>query len=232
MALANDGDFDGSIESFNRAMSLNKQSTRPASRKMASVLQCELGHTHKLAGDFRSAVRSYRTAIVLDQHNFGAHGALGGMLEKLGDNHAAVASFKCAASLDARNPSAHACLGQALYTCGNFEEAAAAYRSAIALDPDDAASHFSLAGSLIAPLIAAGPDGDKRSLHGPHGAIAASRMAVLLDPTDPEAHMMLAQVLGMSGDQTAAVISMRRAVALDPAVALNPGVQAVMSACI
>ena len=96
MALREQGDLDGAIESYKRAIHIDPNCAEAYNN---------IGNIYKEAGNLDSAIENYLTAIKLDPVYVAAHHNLGVSLESQGKTDAAVTSFKQANKLDPENAS-------------------------------------------------------------------------------------------------------------------------------
>jgi predicted TPR repeat methyltransferase len=96
MALRDQGNQEGAIESYKRAIHIDPN---------CAEIYNNLGNIYKDAGELDLATEHYQTAIKLDPVYVAAHNNLGIALERQGERHAAVKSFKQACKLDPENAS-------------------------------------------------------------------------------------------------------------------------------
>jgi eukaryotic-like serine/threonine-protein kinase len=194
VALYDQGDVNGAIACFRRAIELDPQFERPYTN---------LGIALQGQGDLEEAMAHHRKGVELAPQDAAAHVNLGVLLEKLGELDAASVCHRTAIELDPKFVQAHLNLGSALARQGDVEGASACYRRAIELEPLDAGAHINL-GLVLAS------QGDL------DGAITSFRTAIELDPQDADLHYNLGVTLSDQGDQEGAIACYRTAIELAP----------------
>jgi tetratricopeptide (TPR) repeat protein len=148
-ALFSKGDYDGAIQEYRQAISLDPKSAQD------HIL---LGMALRAKGDLDGTVVEYRQAISLSPDRAQDHISLGMVLQAKGDLDGAIAEFHQAIILSPKRASAddvlgalpHQALANALKARGDLREAIEEYRRAISLSPDNAASHSQLGSALEA----------------------------------------------------------------------------------
>ncbi len=96
----------------------------------------ELGHLHKVRGEYRSAVAWYRQAIEAVPDEASGHIYLGGVLAKAGRLHEAEAAHRAATRCTRGcRDEAYLNLGLVLRAQGRLEAAAQCFEQALELDP-------------------------------------------------------------------------------------------------
>lgn len=104
------------------------------SRKVADKL-IGFADRARARGDWASAVRHYRTALLADAARSGIWVQYGHALKEAGDRAAAEAAYKRAKSCGLDDADIHLQLGHVLKLQGRFSEASAAYAEAFRRDP-------------------------------------------------------------------------------------------------
>jgi serine/threonine-protein kinase len=200
-ALDRQGDWDGAIACYQRAIVLDPKSP-PAHNNLGVALYEKR--------DLDGAIACYDKAIAIDPKLAKPHNNLGNALRAKGRPDEALAEYRRAIALEPKLATAHNNLGTALYDRRRLDEAIAEYRQAIALDPKYAAPHNNLGAVLR----------DKGRLDE---AMAEYRQAIALDPKRATVHQGLGDTLADTRRWDEAVAEYRQAIALDPkrAVAHN-----------
>lgn len=137
-----------------------------------------------------------------------AHTFLGLYYERLGDVASARAEYEAAYDLDPNNPAICVEIGQTWAAEGRYTEAEIWLREAVSLQPDDPMLWKVLTRFYLDHNIATAG----------RGVEAAARLVQLL-PDDARAHDLRGWAAFQVGDYEQAEESLRRAVALDPALA-------------
>jgi eukaryotic-like serine/threonine-protein kinase len=194
ISLYDQGDVDGAIACFGKAIELDPKFERP---------HTNLGVVLQEKGDLEGAMACLATAVELAPQDAVAHTNLGIVLEKLGHMDAANTSYRTAIAFDPKLALAHNNLGSVLARQGDAEGAIACFHTAVRLAPQDAGAHANLGLGLAS-------QGDIA------GAIACFRTATELAPQNADWQYNLGVSLYDQGDLEGAITCYRSAIALDP----------------
>ena len=167
-----------------------------------------LGVTVKELGRLDEAEASYRQAIALKPDYAEAHYNLGNTLKELDRLEHAEASYKQAIALKPGYAEAHSNLGSTLKELGRLDEAETSYQQAIVLKPDYAEAHYNLGLTL-------------KELGRLDEAEASCRYTTVLKPDLIDAHSQLGQVLFMKRQESLALVSLKKALSLDPSLKMS-----------
>jgi tetratricopeptide (TPR) repeat protein len=204
------------------ALKLNEQTLQLYKSKLGpdhpSTLHTmnNLANSYDAVGRKQEALKLYEETLQLRKTKLGpdhpdtltSMNNLGAALLSQGKWSDAIAWFRKAIALDPKNARYHDNLGAALGRQGKHNDAIACFHKALALDPNYAPAHYNL-GTAFAT------QGNRDN------AIACFRKALALDPKYADAHNNLAWQGATSvdpklRDPKQAVLSAKRAVALDP----------------
>ncbi len=206
------GDFEGAVESFERALALEpeqpeilnnlasalnelgrwRDAADAASRAviaMPGLLAAHINLGNALLGidNVEQAAQSYRIALKLAPDHSDTHFNLGNALLRMGDADGALESFERAVANDPENPAKLYNVGNALLERGRLEDAADHYRRALSTSP----GNTDILNNLASAYQFMGFE-DK--------AVSTFRQALDQDPDNAELHFNLALALIQMGD--------------------------------
>lgn len=147
------------------------------------------------AGNFRSAVKEFERAVMLDPECSEAHGNLGVMYLDLGTLDRAVDEFRVAVHLDPTGSFHHANLAVALILLNLPNEAEPEAQAAFDLDHSNVKARY-----LLGSLLARRPETRGRAAE--HLMYAAQEL--------PDAHMVLAEMYRTEGAEALAQMEQER----------------------
>jgi tetratricopeptide (TPR) repeat protein len=167
-----------------------------------------LGYALDRQGYSDEAGPHLQQAVALAPDSAAAHTFLGLYYERLGDVASARAQYEAAYDLDPNNPATCVEIGQTWTDEGRYTEAEIWLREAVSLQPDDPMLWEVLTRFYL----------DHNITTAGRGVEAAARLVQLL-PDDARAHDLRGWAAFQVGDYEQAEESLRRAIALDPALA-------------
>jgi tetratricopeptide (TPR) repeat protein len=192
-ALFNQGDLDGAMAEYHKALELDPHDLR-ALRSLGDALLNK--------SDYSGAASQYQEVLRRGSNDPLVHHGLGEALYNQLDLDGAIAEYREALRLKPDYTEAHSDIGLALSAKHDLAGAIAEFRQALRLKPDYPDAHSGLAAALL----------DKDDLDG---AIAEYREALRLKPDYPYAHTSLGDALLRKNDVDAAILEFREAIRQD-----------------
>jgi len=205
-----------------------------------------LGMALKEQGKRDAAIEAFEKAMAVNPFDYlWSHVNLCTLYMERGDYNLALASVERALAMDPNYAWGFTCKGKALVGLGDLDAAIVAFEKAVALDPNDRRGHDGLSDAKLRkenPGAAATPPGEgdppggaaaRAREHMAHkdydAALAAYREALRGDPQNGHLYADLAVALIGKGDDSGALVSMRKAFELAPDLGrqLGPLVKAV-----
>lgn len=188
------GDLDGALGAYNKAISLNKNDAWSYAAK-ANVLYFKM--------DYKGAIAEFTKAIELNPNYSKAYGCRGILRNHQGDKSGALSDFNKCLTLSPRD--AICAYNRGLFLVENAKLTAALkdFDLAIAVDSNDGWSYLKR-GSI------------KTIFSDRDSALDDLNKAVVLLPTAPEAYWQRALCRWDSGDNLGAINDYKKACALDP----------------
>ena len=132
VASYGEGDYQASIELYNRALDLNP---------FLYLAYFMRGAAHTNTGNFDQAIADYDTAIELRSDYVAAYADRGAAYGKKGDYDQAIADCDRAIELNPDYATAYVTRGAAYIYMGDYDQAIIDYNRAIELDPNDVSAH-------------------------------------------------------------------------------------------
>jgi len=201
--LENSGDFDGAIQEYQKALSINPKNVH-AHQRLGFIL-------YKVKGNLQEGLAHTTEALRLDPNDACAHFDLGVACRDQGHLEQAVRHLTKAVALmpegfDRRyNPcDMHCVLGDALVANGDAREAATVLAKAVSLNPKSAGAHYLLALALAAQGLIQEP--------AEHYSVARSLLPGI--DTVPELHLLMSVNYQKAGQFRAALGSAQTALSV------------------
>jgi Flp pilus assembly protein TadD len=198
--LAQAGQFEKAFDDFSRTIELNPQFAKAYSNRAALFM---------VANNLNAAHQDYKHAIELDANLAVAHRGCGRVCQLKNRLDDAMLHYDAAVQLAPNDAYAAACRADLLTDVGRYSDALAEYNRALQLD-----SNSSQANCGSAWLLATCPDS---ALRNPGLALERANQAIELSAQkDAVSFDSLAAAQASSGDFTAAMNSIHRAIELAP----------------
>src|SRR5438477_9628646 len=134
-AAALQGDYEGAVEAFEKAVEINPNDARA---------RYNLALAQQYLGDSEIAVAGYRRAIDLDPQLIDAYINLGNLYGELGLQEDSLETLQQALELDPENSELYLSVGDAYRTQNLYQDAIQAYRQALILNPDNSVASDNL----------------------------------------------------------------------------------------
>jgi tetratricopeptide (TPR) repeat protein len=196
--LAQAGQFEKAFDDFSRTIQLNPQFAKAYSNRAALFM---------VANNLNAAHEDYKHAIELDANLAVAHRGCGRVCQLMNRLDDAVLHYDAAVQLAPTDAYAAACRADLLTDVGRYSDALAEYNRALKIDPKS-----SQANCGSAWLLATCPDS---ALRNPQLAVERAKQAIeLTGPKDAVSFDSLAAAQASSGDFTAAMDSIHKAIEL------------------
>ncbi len=125
---AQEGDYEGAAEAFERAIEVNPRDARA---------RYNLALAQQYLGDSETAIAGYRRAIDLDPELIEAYINLGNLYGELGMQEESLETFQQALELDPEDDELYLNVGDAYRLQNLYQDAIQAYRQALILNPDN-----------------------------------------------------------------------------------------------
>jgi uncharacterized membrane protein YjgN (DUF898 family)/tetratricopeptide (TPR) repeat protein len=194
VALQEQGDDQGAIADFTKALALNP--------KNADAYYWR-GRAKAYLGDYQGALEDLRRAVGLDSNNARSYQLRGWIRWNLGEYEGAVADATQALTLDPRDIKAYRNRGWARERLGDHAGADRDYKQVLALDPRNAEEYIGRASV-------------KGKLRDPQGALADLTQALTTNPKYVDAYVKRAWAKGNLGDHQGAVADATQALTINP----------------
>jgi protein O-GlcNAc transferase len=156
-------------------------------------------------GQLDEAITRYQNLLLDFPDAAIAHGELGEVFVRKNDFDSAVLHLKELVRQAPSDANAHSLLGSVLTSIGQIKEAAAHLERAVSLDPRNVDAFANLGATLMC---------DPKQLEAAQRAIET---AIRLAPNDADLHSNLGAVYNLRNQPSLAVVSFRKAIALNPA---------------
>jgi tetratricopeptide (TPR) repeat protein len=194
-ALLRQGEVDGAITEFRRALEIAPLFDRASNNLAVALLR---------QGHIDDAIAQWRQAIKINPKFGEAHSNLGNALLKKGQVDDAILEARQALDIDPYSASAHYNLGLDLMQKGDVDGAIAQYQRALEIDPSDAHVHNNLGVAFLQ---------QRRS----DDALLQFEQATALEPANAEAQQNEGTLLLEMGRADEAIAPLQKAAALNPA---------------
>ena len=179
---------------------LSRQLNFNADQPVGQVLK---GVFHQSRGTLPEALAHFQKAVDWDAHSSPLRQQLAVALSALGRPQEALAQLETACQIAPQDPESHFMLALACNETGDTNRALTEIKTAVRLDPQYARGWYNLA------LM-------QSSMGNPREALSSIERAEKLVLNDPWIPFTRATILVRLGDQTAALIAAKRALALNP----------------
>ncbi|MBV6456979.1 MAG: Beta-barrel assembly-enhancing protease [Fimbriimonadaceae bacterium] len=203
----NEGDYEGAIAHYRRAIDQGPDSDGAAHIGLAAALE--------LSEDAEAALQAYREAARLD-NSADAQIGMAEILRREGDSEAGLEHLYEAVELEPDNAFALHKLSEALMAKGKGEEAVQIGLAAVAKAPETAFYHLSAAELMF-----------RRKMFGE--ALGSYRAALELSPGDDYIYLRTAIALWANGHRSEAMQSLKFACDLDPENSMYAELMAVFA---
>ncbi|RRG18628.1 tetratricopeptide repeat protein [Weissella viridescens] len=187
------GDYDGAIESYNKAIELDGNDPDYFNNK---------GIAQNNKGDYDGAIESYNKVIKLDDSNPFYYNNRGNAQKNKGNYDDAIASYNKAIELDGSNPDYFNNKGVSQNNKGDYDGAIESNNKAIELDDSD-------------PFYYSNRGNAQKNKGNYDDAIASYNKAIELDGNDPDYFNNKGNAQQGKGDYDDAIASYNKAIELD-----------------
>ena len=134
-ALERLGQFDQSIEAFNKALAIKPDYVEA---------HYNLGNTLKRYGKLDEAIQAYQKSLAIKPDYAEANYKIGNVHKQLGKMDEAIQAYQKALAIKPNYAEAYINIGVTLQDVGKLEEASEAYQKALAIKPYDAATYHNV----------------------------------------------------------------------------------------
>lgn len=126
--MKNQGDGDGAIETFEKALELSPKSAR---------IRQLIGETYKKMGNIEKAEEKMKEAVSINPQYIKVHQSLSDLYQEIGDKEKAVASLETAAKISPNNSQRQTTLGKIYLESGDVERAEQSFNKAMEVEPNN-----------------------------------------------------------------------------------------------